>query len=167
MQKIALLLPNIRSSFNVGSIFRSAEIFGVSEIIISGYTPYPQQENDNRIPHLARKINQQIAKTALGTEKIVPFKYFADTDQAIIYASNNGYQIVGLEQHQAAVPLNKFMPAGKVAFIVGEEVDGLPPEIISHCSEIVEIPQIGSKESLNVASAVAILLYDICIGKQK
>jgi 23S rRNA (guanosine2251-2'-O)-methyltransferase len=166
MTEIALLLPNIRSTYNVGSIFRSAEIFGVKEIIISGYTPYPQLPNDSRIPHLARKIDNQISKTALGTEKVVPFCYFPDTKDALIYAQKN-YGLVALEQSDKALSLNNYKPAGKLAFVVGEEVDGLPKDILSACEMIVEIPQIGKKESLNVASAVAILLYDISIGKMK
>ncbi len=167
MQQVALLLPNIRSTYNVGSIFRTAEVFGVVEIVVSGYTPYPKTNNDSRIPHLANKIDQQIAKTALGTERIVPFKYISDTNQAVEYLISAGYELVALEQNKNSVSLDKYLPASKIAVIVGEEVKGIPQELVNKCSEIVEIPQKGTKESLNVASAVAVLLYDICIGKQK
>lgn len=166
MSEIALILPNIRSTYNVGSIFRSAEVFGVKEIIICGYTPYPKLEKDTRIPHLANKIDSQISKTALGAEKLVPFCYFSETKDAIFYAINNHYRPVALEQHDNSIALNKYKPTGKLAFVIGEEVDGLPSDILETCEEIVEIPQLGTKESLNVASAVAILLYDISIGKK-
>ncbi len=167
MQQIALLLPNIRSTFNVGSIFRSAEIFGINEIIISGYTPYPELKNDPRIPHLSQKINRQISKTALGTEKLVPFRYFPDTNDGIVYLKKSGYELVALEQNEQSIPLTEYFPKTKTAIIIGEEVSGIDNELLNQCSKIVEIPQIGTKESLNVANAVAILLYDICIGKQK
>ncbi len=166
MTEIALILPNIRSTYNVGSIFRSAEVFGVKEIIICGYTPYPKLDNDTRIPHLANKIDKQISKTALGAEKLVPFTYFTETEDAIIYSLKNHYRPVALEQHSNSIALNNYQPKGKLAFVIGEEVDGLPVNVLQKCEEVIEIPQLGTKESLNVASAVAILLYDISIGKK-
>lgn len=156
MPKITLLLHNIRSTHNVGSIFRTAEGFGVKEIILSGYTPFPKVENDTRLPHLAEKIDQQIHKTALGAEKMVPFRQVEDVDKIL---SGSNMPIVALEQSPDSQPLNTFDPPDEFMLILGEEVNGIEPELLSRCETIVEIPMLGQKESFNVSVACGIALY--------
>ncbi|MCA9350070.1 TrmH family RNA methyltransferase [Candidatus Saccharibacteria bacterium] len=165
MIEVSLILPDIRSTHNVGSIFRTSEIFGVKKIYIAGYTPYPHIASDPRLPHLSRKIDSQIHKTALGTEKLVPFEIFETVIQAIEKAKIEGNQIYALEQNNRSVSLKNAKLARKCAFILGREVEGVAPDVLDHAEQIVEIPQHGTKESLNIATATAILLYDISTYK--
>ena len=160
--EIILLLPNIRSTFNVGSIFRTAEGFGVKKIIISGYTPYPSLnlvgQDDSRLPHLREKITRQISKTALGAENIVDFDYY--NKLPISELKKHGFTILALEQSKDSVSLPKYKPSNdKIALIVGEEVHGLTSDELAFCDEIVEIPMQGQKESFNVSVATGICLY--------
>ncbi len=156
-----MILPDIRSTHNVGSIFRSAEIFGVKHIYICGYTPYPHIDNDTRLPHISNKLNNQISKTALGTEKLVPFSVYNSPMLAIEQARSDGNTIIALEQSPKSTILYNFKPPTNIAIILGREVDGVDETILSVVDEIIEIPQIGTKESLNISSATAIMLYDI------
>src|SRR5688500_7448079 len=103
MPDIVVIAHNIRSTHNVGAIFRTADGFGVSKIILSGYTPFPRVENDPRLPHIADKLTDQIHKTALGAETMVPFEY--QETPMIESLRSNGYQIVGLEQDKRSVLL--------------------------------------------------------------
>lgn len=163
MINVSLILPDIRSTHNVGAIFRSAEIFGVKHIYICGYTPYPIIEKDTRLPHLSNKLDKQISKTALGTEKLVPFSYYQSAEQAIEQAKQDGHQIIALEQNPKSIMLNKAKFDDNVAIIMGREVEGIDQNIIKLAEFCVEIPQKGTKESLNVSNACAIMLYHISI----
>lgn len=158
MPKITLVLDNIRSTHNVGAIFRTAEGFGVEKIILSGYTPYPQTENDSRLPHISEKLTQQIHKTALGAENLVPFEY---VDDIFDWLESYNSPIIGLEQAENSILLNDFEAPKEFALILGEEVHGIRPEILKHCDEIIEIPMRGQKESFNVSVACGIALYGI------
>jgi 23S rRNA (guanosine2251-2'-O)-methyltransferase len=157
MTQIILIAHNIRSTHNVGSIFRTAEGFGVTKIILSGFTPYPTTSNDTRLPHEREKLTRQIHKTALGAETLVPFEYASKPD--LTQLRQQGYRVVGLEQDDTSVPLGSYTPPHKVALVLGEEVDGIPPELLSECEDIVEIPMHGEKESFNVSVAAGIALY--------
>lgn len=161
MPHIIVIAHNIRSSHNVGSIFRSAECFGVNALFLTGYTPYPRHEDDARLPHLANKITRDIHKTALGAEIIVPFSYH----ETIPYdrLRSQGYKIVALEQHSRSVTLDEYHPDANqnIALILGEERFGITDEILSNCDHIVEIPLFGKKESLNVSVAAGIALYHL------
>lgn len=164
--EIILLLPNIRSTFNVGSIFRTADGFGVKKIILSGYTPYPNLnlvgKDDSRLPHIKEKITKQISKTALGAETIIDFDYLPSPP--IEKLKERGYFIIGLEQEPGSTMLPDFsLSSGyeKIALIVGEEVNGLTPKELALCDQIVEIPMVGQKESFNVSVAVGICLYGL------
>ena len=161
MSKVVVLLHNIRSTHNVGSIFRSADGFGVSKIIFSGYTPYPTLEDDTRLPHFADKITRQIHKTALGAETAIPFE--RHELPPIEQLKQAGYQIVGLEQDENSVLLSEYKNPGKVALILGNEIDGIYPEYRALCDTIVEIPMKGHKESFNVSVAAGIALYQLSI----
>ena len=157
MAEIIVIVHNIRSIHNVGSIFRTAEGFGVQKIILSGYTPYPRIENDTRLPHIADKLTAQIHKTALGAEKIVPFTYLETLDLGTLDLA--GYRIVALEQDARSVNLRDYGAPEKIALLLGEEVHGITPELLAQVDDIVEIPMQGKKESFNVSVATGIALY--------
>src|SRR5690348_9846913 len=120
MPQIIVIAHNIRSTHNVGAIFRTAEGFGVSKIILSGYTPYPKITNDPRLPHIADKLTSQIHKTALDAETIVLFEYQEAPDLDSLRQS--GYRLVGLEQDSRSVMLPDYQAPDKIALLLGEEV---------------------------------------------
>ena len=157
MPEIIVIAHNIRSAHNVGSIFRTAEGFGVKKIILSGYTPYPKVKNDTRLPHISEKITSQIHKTALGAETLVPFEYAETLDLNTLRLA--GYRIVALEQAAGSANLRDYMPPDKAALLLGEEVHGITPELLVQVDDIVEIPMRGTKESFNVSVATGIALY--------
>lgn len=161
MPKITLLLHNIRSTHNVGSIFRSAEGFGVTKIILSGYTPYPTLPGDKRLPHIANKITNQIHKTALGAETMVPFEYH---ETLKTWLDSNTLPLIALEQAPNSTDLRDFTPPPQFALLLGEEVHGITPEILDMCNQILEIPMRGQKESFNVSVAAGIALYQCTIN---
>ena len=159
MSEIILILHNIRSAHNVGSLFRTAEGFGVNKIIVSGYTPYPTFNGDSRLPHVRDKIVKQIHKTALGAESMVPFEYTDSLDLNSL--RNKGYLIVGLEQNRKSIDIRSWKYTSKIALLVGEEVDGIDLQHLELCDIIIEIPMKGKKESFNVSVAGGIALYEI------
>lgn len=159
MPEIIVIAHNIRSTHNIGSIFRSSEGFGVSKIILTGYTPFPTIPNDSRLPHISEKLTKQINKTALGAETIVPFEY--RNMPPIDELKTAGYKIVGLEQAPNSIPLTEYSPPLKVALLLGEEVEGITPELLSQCDDIIEIPMVGKKESFNVSVATGIALFHL------
>ncbi|MCX6779417.1 MAG: TrmH family RNA methyltransferase [Candidatus Magasanikbacteria bacterium] len=142
-----LILENIRSRFNVGAIFRTADGAGVEKIFLGGITPAP--------PH------PQIDKVALGAEKIIPFVCVKQIVRTIKQLKKEGYEIVALEQSKKSIPYYNFKPTPKVALILGSEVKGLPLKILALADTIVEIPMYGQKESLNVGVAGGIVIFDI------
>lgn len=154
-----LIAHNIRSTHNVGAFFRTADGFGISKIIFSGYTPYPTLEDDTRLPHFADKITRQIHKTALGAETMVPFERFEEPPLAEL--KSQGYAIVGLEQGDGAIMLPDYKTPDKVALFLGNEIDGIYPELRSQCDAIIEIPMHGDKESFNVSVAAGIAMYHL------
>lgn len=153
---ITLLLHNIRSTHNVGSIFRTADGFGVSRVILTGYTPYPHMSDDTRLPHLAQKLQKQIDKTALGATASVEFEYH---DNPLTWLSGNTLPVVGLEQSDRSVLINDFSSPEEFVLILGEEVHGIEPALLAACDYVVEIPMSGHKESFNVSVATGIALY--------
>ena len=159
MQPLALILHDIRSTYNVGSIMRTADCFGVTTIYFSGYTPYPIHETDARLPHIIDKITAQIAKTALGAEKTMHFTVRDSIESAIENARHDGYVIAALEQDATSLPISEYPFASPTAIVLGNEVDGVDAWTKDVADVILEITQYGSKESLNVASAAAIALY--------
>lgn len=161
MSEIIVIAHNIRSTHNVGSIFRTAEGLGVSKIVLSGYTPYPKTKSDTRLPHIAEKLHKQIHKTALGAEEIVPFEYHEILDLQAL--SDTGYRIVGLEQAPNSIALSDYKKFDKTALLLGEEVEGISSDLIAQCDDIIEIPMKGIKESFNVSVAAGIALYKLSI----
>lgn len=161
MPEIIVIAHNIRSTHNVGSIFRTAEGFGVKKIILSGYTPYPSMVGDTRLPHIAEKLTAQIHKTALGAELLVPFEYQEIPDLESLKSA--GYRIVGLEQDARSAMLPNYSRADKIALLLGEEVHGIEADLIHQCDDLIEIPMRGKKESFNVSVAAGIALYALSI----
>ncbi len=176
MPEIVVIAHNIRSTHNVGAIFRTCEGFGVSKIILSGYTPYPDLSvqliapscsyldsdtatNDPRLPHIREKITAQIHKTALGAENLVPFEYRETLDLGTPDLA--ALPLVALEQAPGSVSLSDFVPPAKFALLLGEEVHGIEPELLAQADHIIEIPMYGQKESFNVSVATGIALYQL------
>jgi len=162
MPEIIVIAHNIRSTHNVGAIFRTADGFGVSNIILSGYTPYPKlTSGDTRLPHIAEKLTKQIHKTALGAEATVPFEYHEEINLQALQTA--GYRIVALEQSPRSVFLNEYKVPEKIALLLGEEVEGIAEELLEQCDDIVEIPMKGSKESFNVSVAAGVAMYGLTV----
>jgi len=159
MVQLILVVHNIRSTHNVGSLLRTADGLGLEAVYLTGYTPYPAAPDDERLPHLAQKLTQQIHKTALGAETTVPWRHFATIDQALAALRQSGFTIAALEQAAGSIALPDFQPPPKLAIIVGREVEGLEPEVLQAVDQIIEIPMAGLKESFNVAIAAAMALY--------
>lgn len=160
MRDITLIAHNIRSTHNIGSIFRTAEGFGVSRIVLSGYTPYPKLTGDTRLPHIADKLTSQIKKTALGAETLVPFDYYEQLE-TWLQKNEEGRQlpVFALEQAADSTDIRQFSPPDACALLLGEEVHGIEPQYLTRCDGILEIPMAGQKESFNVSVAAGIALY--------
>jgi 23S rRNA (guanosine2251-2'-O)-methyltransferase len=159
--KLVLIVHNVRSANNVGSLFRTADGLGVDKIYFTGYAPYPETDNDARLPHERRKITQQIHKTALGAELSVPWEYEPDILGCLDRLKADRFTIVALEQTEKARPLEKFIVPIKTALIVGNEVSGLDEVVLKRAEHHIQIPMRGHKESFNVAIAAAIALYHL------
>ncbi len=146
---VIAVLENIRSAYNVGSVFRTADAFLLEAIYIIGYTATP--------PH------KEIKKTALGAEESVSWKYFKTASQAIEELKDNGYTIYAIEQAQGSIHLHHMeVEAGdKIAVIFGNEVTGVEEETIAACKGCIEIPQLGMKHSLNIATAAGVVLWEL------
>lgn len=151
---IAALFHNVRSSLNVGALFRTADGAGVAKIYVSGYTPKP-------VDRFGRP-DGRIAKTALGAEQSVPWEYQKNPYRIISKLREEGWQIVGVEQDARSIDYRAFKPNRKTLFIFGNEVRGISAALRASCDALVEIPMRGSKESLNVSVAAGIILYTFC-----
>jgi tRNA G18 (ribose-2'-O)-methylase SpoU len=160
MTRLSLLCVDIRSTYNIGSIFRTADGIGVDEIILCGICPRPNAQ-DERLPHIAASSNREIAKTALGAEKHVKWTYFVTFTEASYYAKAKGYTLLALEQNDRSRPLHTYSTKDDCCVVVGREVEGLTKQELLACDEVVEITMFGSKESLNVSCASAIALYHL------
>lgn len=151
-QPIILILDDVRSMHNVGSVFRTADAFGIAAIYLSGYTPRP--------PH------RDIHKTALGAEDTVAWQGFDNIRQAIHAASAGGYMLVAVEQCHGSAPLPAFRPAPgqKLALVFGNEVLGVSDEALAAAAHCLEIPQSGAKHSLNISVSVGVVLWELVRG---
>lgn len=152
-KEIYLLLHNIRSTHNVGSIFRTADAIGVNKIYISGYTPLP-------IDRFGRN-RKDIAKVSLGAEKTIAWEPIEHIEDFIKKIKKQGIEIIGLEQDNRSVDFRKIKTKNRKLIILGEEVSGIEKGILNLCDQIVEIPMFGKKESLNVSVATGIVLYNL------
>lgn len=156
MPAITVIAHNIRSTHNVGAIFRSCEGFGVRQLVLSGYTPYPTLPDDTRLPHIRDKITAQIHKTALGAETLVQFVYTTDLEQ---WLAATELPLLALEQAADSQDIRHYQPPAAFALLLGEEVAGIAPELLAKARDVVEIPMHGQKESFNVSVACGIALY--------
>lgn len=152
MKKNILILHNIRSNHNVGSLFRTADAAGIEEIILSGYTPTP-------LDRFGREV-KEIYKTALGAEKTISWKKMT-FKKAIEFAQRQKLKVVAIEQDKSATDYKKIKIKNGVAFVLGNEVNGISKKELKFCDAIVEIPMKGGKESLNVAVAGGIAIFRI------
>lgn len=145
---VVAVLENVRSAYNVGSVFRTADAFLIEEVILIGYTAVP--------PH------KEIAKTALGAEAVVAWKHFSNAIEAIHYLKEHDYLILGVEQTSDSVPLDQLdnFVKHKVAFVFGNEVSGVEQKTLELCDGLVEIPQFGTKHSLNISVAAGVILWE-------
>lgn len=159
MREIVVIAHDMRSTFNVGSLLRTAEGLGVKEVYFTGYTPYPRQENDSRLPHIAARLDKQIDKTALGASHTVAWQHEEDITALVERLKTAGYEIVALEQAKDSTKMPDYHAPDKVALILGTEVEGLPSNIVALASVVCEIPMFGQKESFNVVQAAAMALY--------
>lgn len=156
---LVIIAHNIRSTHNVGSLLRTADGLGVTKIYFTGYTPYPHEEDDARLPHLFEKITKQIDKTALGAQNSVKWDHNEDVLAVIAELRNKGYAIAGLEQTTDSVLLQNFKPPAKLALLLGSEVSGINKDLLAHLDYCLEIPMCGSKESFNVIEAATMAMY--------
>jgi tRNA G18 (ribose-2'-O)-methylase SpoU len=151
MTDTKIILHNIRSSLNVGSIFRTADGAGVGQIYLTGYTPTP-------IDRFGRE-EKMIAKTALGAEKSI-FWEQGDVTEIIKSLKDDGYSVVAVEQVPDSKDYKSFKPKEKTVFVFGNEVGGIEKEVIELCDYVIEIKMHGEKESLNVGVAVGVILFN-------
>lgn len=157
--KLILVLHNIRSVYNVGAILRTAECCGVERVIYSGYTPHLEKG----LPHEQERLRAGLHKTALGAEELVPGEFVPDIFAKLEKLKAEGYYVIALEQAAGATKLDdlpKKMPE-KMVMILGEEVHGVPKMLLDIADIIVEIPQKGKKESLNVSVAASIAIWEL------
>ena len=157
MKQLTVILYNIRSTYNVGAILRTCDCLGVERVIFTGYTPF----FDKGLPYEQEKLRKQIHKTALGAEEILDWSR-AEINDTIRELKEQGYAIVALEQGEHSLNLadSPELPE-KIALILGEEVHGIPTELLAECDHLLEIPMLGQKESFNVSVATGIALWEI------
>lgn len=145
---ITIVLDNVRSALNVGSVFRTSDAFLIENIILCGITATPP--------------NKEIRKAALGSTDSVNWKYIKNTTDAVKQLIKEGYYVVGIEQADKSTKLNEFeLPKKPIAIILGNEVNGVDQQAIDLCNEVIEIPQFGTKHSLNIAVTSGIVIWDL------
>lgn len=145
---VVAVLDNIRSAMNVGSVFRTADAFAIEKIIICGISATPP--------------NREITKTAIGATESVVWEYIENVSDAVAQLKNDGYTIAGIEQTDASVLLTDYtFNTEKIAVVFGNEVDGVSDEVINELDVCIEIPQFGTKHSLNVSVCAGIVLWEL------
>ncbi len=147
---LVVVMDNIRSMHNVGSVFRTSDAFLISGICLCGFTPQP--------PH------RDIHKTALGATESVDWLYYENTADAVTALKEQGYKVYAIEQTQGSISLEQFranVNNETLAFVFGNEVEGVSEEVLAICDGAIEIPQYGMKHSLNISVAAAIVLWEM------
>jgi len=146
---IVVVLDHIRSSNNVGSVFRTSDALLVRKICLCGITATPP--------------DKEIHKTALGAEDSVEWEHFQTTEEAVEILRKEGYTIIAIEQVEGSIPLQEYLPApdAKLALIFGNEVKGVQQQIVNLCDQTIEIPQYGTKHSFNISVSAGIVLWDL------
>jgi tRNA G18 (ribose-2'-O)-methylase SpoU len=151
--EFVVVLHNIRSVYNVGAIFRTADAVGVSKIYLSGYTPTP-------VDRFGR-IRKDIAKSALGAEKTVLWEKIYKIEWLIGKLKKRGFEIIAVEQAKNSIDYKKFKPKQKSALLFGNEVRGVSKSLLKKCDKVIEIPMKGKKESLNVSVSAGVVLFHV------
>jgi 23S rRNA (guanosine2251-2'-O)-methyltransferase len=146
-RRITLVAHNIRSLWNVGSFFRSSDAFAVEKIWLTGYTGLPPRK--------------EITKTAIGSEEWVPWEHAENPVAILRKLKDEGWRILALEVAPGAVELYSYVPSGKTCVLLGHELTGVPEELLDLADDLVKIPMLGRKESLNVSVAVGIALHHL------
>jgi tRNA G18 (ribose-2'-O)-methylase SpoU len=149
---VVVVLDNVRSLYNTGAFFRTADACGVERLTLCGLTPRPDQGHRQR---------RAIAKTALGAELVVPWQYEADTSTAVSALRNDGYHVVAVETWPDGVDLYEWKPRWPICLVFGHEKDGVTHSIGEQIETYVRIPMLGEKRSLNVATAGGVVLYEL------
>lgn len=153
---VVIVLDNVRSLNNVGSVFRTADAFLVEAVYLCGITGTPP--------------NKEIQKTALGATESVAWKHFKTTLDAVKELNEQNYIVYAIEQAESAIMLNNFLPSKKqkIAIIFGNEVKGVDQEVIDASKDVIEIPQLGTKHSLNISVSVGVVMWDLFLklGRQ-
>lgn len=146
-----IILHDIRSHYNVGAMFRTADGAGVDKLYLVGYTPSPIDRFGRPVP--------EIHKTALGAEQVIPYESVAGIDELIVRLKAEGFMVVAVEQADNSIMLPDFVVPDKVAYILGSETEGVPKAVLDQVDTILEISMRGVKESLNVSVAAGIVMY--------
>lgn len=145
---ITVVVHNVRSLYNVGSIFRTSDAVRIEELILTGFTPHPPRK--------------EIDKTALGATATVPNRYEKNIIDVLQTERKRGSSIVALEQTRESIPVREFSPTGNhLTLVIGNELIGITNDVLEHCDAAVEIPMAGEKHSLNVAVAYGIAVYEL------
>ena len=168
-KEIVVVLPDIRSSHNIGSIFRTSDAVGITRIVLAGYSPRPLDKFN--------RPQKEIAKTALGAEKDIPWIYEESTVKALKDLKKQGFTVVGVEQTPKSINYKEFFKntlnnkkksskqkqeeIQKIAIVFGNEVEGISNDLLKLCEYVVDIPMKGNKESLNVSVSAGIILYEL------
>lgn len=167
------ILHNIRSAYNAGACFRTADGAGMEKVFLTGYTPRPARvisrqrlDVDKLYPVYFTKAEKEIAKTALGAEKNILWEKYKRLAPVLKQLKQEGFEIVALEQSKKSIDYRDYKPKRKVALLAGNEVRGIDNQILKQCDKIIVIPMKGKKESLNVSVAFGIASFDIA-GKMK
>lgn len=169
VMRLVLVLNNIRSTYNVGAILRTAEGLGVAKVVYAGYTP---RYNDNSLlPHLRAKLNRQIERSAIGAEKMVAQETASDLEKWLDAQKEADWTVVGLENNLAPEEQGRRvildseseqkLAADKIVLVLGEEVNGIPASVREKMDYFLEIPMAGQKESFNVSVATGIALWGL------
>lgn len=159
-RKVHIILPDIRSAYNVGSIFRSADCFGVEKVYIVGTTPSPV----DRWGRTDVGPQKEIAKTALGAEKSVSWEYSEDIVSLLKKLKKEDFHIIAIEQDDRSIDLQDFNTSvtdEKIVLVFGSEVGGLHKDILKKMDTVIELPMKGEKESLNVSVCAGVVMYEI------
>ncbi len=146
-KKIIVILDNVRSMHNVGSVFRTSDAFLIQAVYLCGYTPQP--------PH------RDIQKTALGATETVEWHYLPTTMEAVNVLKEKGYKLFAVEQAEGSISLENFTAEDNIAVVLGNEVEGVDNTVIAACDGCIEIPQFGTKHSLNISVAAGIVLWEL------
>ena len=158
-RSVVIIAHNIRSAHNVGSILRTAAGLGIDHVYLTGYSPFPLNKEDTRLPHLAKKIDKQIDKTALGAARQVPWSSGPDIGIILSKLKNDRYLLAALENSVSATDLRKYKAPKKLALILGSEVEGVDQQLLDAASVHLKIAMAKKNQSFNVSVAAAIAMF--------